>query len=91
MNNSKQLSLISKNKTKTEHGVQDCVHDVLSSLYNLRNIDFANQSAGYTVPFRVFMDKEEYPLKMKYLGKERKKVHGMGRYNTLKTKLKNFV
>jgi Protein of unknown function (DUF3108) len=71
-------------ETKTEHGVQDCVHDVLSSLYNLRNIDFANQSAGYTVPFRVFMDKEEYPLKMKYLGKERKKVHGMGRYNTLK-------
>ena len=71
-------------ETKTEHPVQDCVHDVLSSLYNLRNIDFANQQVGYTVPFRVFMDKEEFPLKMKYLGKDRKKVHGMGRYNTLK-------
>jgi hypothetical protein len=71
-------------ETKTEHTVKDCVHDVLSSLYNLRNIDFASQQAGYTVPFRIFMDKEEFPLKMKYLGKERKKVHGMGRYNTLK-------
>ena len=71
-------------ETKTEHNVQDCVHDILSSLYNLRNFDFASQQAGYTVPFRVFMDKEEFPLKMKYLGKDRKKVHGMGRYNTLK-------
>ena len=71
-------------ETKTEHNVQDCVHDVLSSLYNLRNYDFANQQSGYTVPFRVFMDKEEFPLKMKYMGKERKKVHNMGKYNTLK-------
>lgn len=71
-------------ETKTEHPVQDCVHDILSSLYNLRNYDFASQQVGYTIPFRVFMDKEEFPLKMKYLGKERKKVHNMGRYNTLK-------
>lgn len=71
-------------ETKTEHNVQDCVHDILSSLYNLRNFDFASQQAGYTVPFRVFMDKEEFPLKMKYMGKERKKVHNMGKYNTLK-------
>ncbi|MBL7804918.1 MAG: DUF3108 domain-containing protein [Saprospiraceae bacterium] len=70
---------------KTEHGVTDCVHDVLSSLYNLRTIDFASQAPGTAVPFRIFMDQEEFPLKMRYMGKDaRKKVYGMGRYNTLK-------
>jgi len=72
-------------ETKTEHPVKGCVHDVLSILYNLRNIDFAKQANGYTVPFSVFMDKEEYPLQLRYVGKEaRKKVYGMGRYKTLK-------
>jgi len=72
-------------ETKTEHAVKDCVHDVLSSLYNLRNVDFANQQSGYSLPFRIFMDKEEYPLKMKYMGKEsKKKIYGMGKYKTMK-------
>jgi Protein of unknown function (DUF3108). len=70
---------------KTEHSVQAECHDVLSSLYTLRNFDFGAQQDGYTMPFRIFMDKEEYPLKMKYLGKEpKKKVYKMGRYKTLK-------
>ncbi|MBX2891007.1 MAG: DUF3108 domain-containing protein [Saprospiraceae bacterium] len=74
-----------ESETKTEHTVQDCVHDVLSSLYNLRNVDFASQQPGYALPFRIFMDKEEYPLKMKYMGKEaKKKVYGMGKYDTMK-------
>lgn len=72
-------------ETKTEHPVKGCVHDVLSILYNLRNIDFASQQSGYAVPFTVFMDKEEFPLRLRYVGREaRKKVYGMGRYKTLK-------
>ena len=72
-------------ETKTDHGVQGCVHDVLSSLYHLRTIDFASRSSGYSVPFRIFMDKEEYPLNMKYMGSEpKKKVYGMGKYKTMK-------
>ena len=72
-------------ETKTEHNVQGCVHDVLSSLYNLRNYDVANQQTGYSIPFRIFMDKEEFPLKIKYAGKEaKKKVYGMGKYDTMK-------
>lgn len=72
-------------ETKSEHMVENCVHDVLSSLYNLRNYDFSNQQIGYSVPFRIFMDKEEFPLKMKYMGKDaKKKVYGMGKYATMK-------
>lgn len=72
-------------ETKTEHSVKDQVHDVLSSLYYLRNFDVASQSSGFAIPFRVFMDKEEFPLRLRYVGKEaRKKIHNMGRYKTLK-------
>ncbi|MBC7778060.1 MAG: DUF3108 domain-containing protein [Phycisphaerae bacterium] len=70
---------------KTEHTVKADCNDVLSSLYNLRNVDYGSQQAGYSVPFRIFMDKEEFPLKMNYLGKDSdKKVYKMGRYKTLK-------
>lgn len=72
-------------ETKTEHAVKGCVHDVLSSLYNLRNYDFSSQQSGYAIPFSIFMDKEEFPLRMKYMGKEtKKKVYGMGKYDTMK-------
>jgi len=72
-------------ETKTEHSVQDNVHDVLSIMYQLRNIDFGSQEPGYAIPFKVFMDKEEHPLKLRYTGKDgRKKVYSMGRYKTLK-------
>ena len=70
---------------KTEHKVLAECNDVLSSIYNLRNFDYGSQQAGYAVPFRVFMDKGEYPLKMNYLGREdNKKLYKMGRYKTLK-------
>ncbi|MEQ1743881.1 MAG: DUF3108 domain-containing protein [Saprospiraceae bacterium] len=72
-------------ETKTEHTVKENVHDILSSLYFLRTIDFASKNSGTEEPFRIFMDQDEFPLKMRYLGKEgRKKIRGMGRYNTLK-------
>ncbi|MCB0534565.1 MAG: DUF3108 domain-containing protein [Lewinellaceae bacterium] len=72
-------------ETKTEHNVKEQVHDILSSMYFLRTIDFTKRSKGSEEPFRIFMDKEEFPLKMRYLGKEsRKKVRGAGKFNTLK-------
>ncbi len=74
-----------ESETKTEHSVKEKVHDILSSLYFMRTIDFAGKNKGAEEPFRIFMDQEEFPLKMRYMGKEgRKKVRGMGRYNTLK-------
>ncbi|MDX2278823.1 MAG: DUF3108 domain-containing protein [Saprospiraceae bacterium] len=70
---------------KTEHNVTDCVHDILSSLYYLRNIDLTDPQSGNTVPFRIFMDQAEYPLKLRFKGRDgNKNVHGMGRYKVLK-------
>lgn len=72
-------------ETKTEHDVKSKVHDVLSTLFWLRTIDFAAKGTGTSESFSVFMDQEEFPLKMRYVGKnEKKSVHGMGKYKTLK-------
>lgn len=71
-------------ETKTEHDIKSDAHDVLSVLYYLRTLEFQDKKEGYAVPFTVFMDKEEFPLSMRYMGKDsRKKIHGMGRYRTL--------
>jgi Protein of unknown function (DUF3108) len=72
-------------ETKTEHNVQAKVHDVLSTMFYLRTIDFAAKGTNATENFSIFMDQAEYPLRMRYLGRSPKKnVHGMGKYKTLK-------
>ncbi len=72
-------------ETKTEHHTHSKVYDVLSTVYFLRTINFPIRGDGSTEQFTIFMDQEEYPLTMKYLGKEdRKSIHGMGKFNVLK-------
>ncbi len=72
-------------ETRSEHPVQERVFDVLSSLYFLRTLDFSDKPVGTEQPFRIFMDQEEYPLRLRYVGKEeKKKIRGLGRFNTLK-------
>ena len=65
--------------------VDACMHDVLSIVYHARNIKFDNYDSGDEFPIKIFMDKEVWPLKVKYKGKEsKKKIKGSGRFNTIK-------
>ena len=67
----------------TEYEVDNCIHDMLSIVYYFRNIDFDRMKAGSEFPIKIFLDKETYPLTVKYFGKEdRKKVKGQGRFQT---------
>lgn len=69
----------------TEYPIDNCMHDILSIIYYTRNIDFANLSNGGAFPIKIFMDKETWPLKVSYLGKEKdKKIKGFGKMNTIK-------
>ncbi|MBX2928091.1 MAG: DUF3108 domain-containing protein [Saprospiraceae bacterium] len=85
---SKATSLRGKTKdvaTTTDYTVNPCVHDILSIVYYARNLDFKNMKAGQNFPINIFIDKEEWPLKVSYQGKEEnKKIKGMGRFNTVK-------
>lgn len=64
--------------------VENCLHDMLSIIYHARNINFDNYDEGQVFPIEIFMDNTVYPLKMRYLGKEKeKKIKGTGKFNTV--------
>jgi len=67
-----------------EYTTGDCMHDIISIVYHLRNVDFAHMKKGDNIPIKLFMDKEIWPLKVNYRGKETgKKIKGLGKFNTL--------
>ena len=86
--NKKASSLRGKTKdvaTKKNYNLGECMHDMLSVIYYSRNIDFESYKEGEEFPVKIFMDKEFWPLNVKYKGKQsRKKVKGKGKFNTIK-------
>lgn len=86
--NKKASSLRGKTKdvaTKKNYNLGECMHDMLSVIYYSRNIDFESYKEGEEFPVKIFMDKEVWPLNVKYKGKQsRKKVKGKGKFNTIK-------
>lgn len=86
----KAFSLRGKSKETAEmvkYDIDPCMHDVLSMVYFLRNVDITNYKKGDALPLKIFMDKESWPLKMTYAGKEEDvKVKGLGRFNTIRVR-----
>ncbi|MCG8332029.1 MAG: DUF3108 domain-containing protein [Chitinophagales bacterium] len=84
----KAFSLRGKTKEQAEiqeYDLNGCMHDILSIIYYTRNLNYDAMSNGSIIPVKIFMDKEEWPLKVRYLGKEKKKkVKGLGVFNTIK-------
>jgi hypothetical protein len=56
---------------------------MLSSFYFARTIDFSNARIGEVFTIPTFVDGEEFPLKIRYLGKENLKSR-TGTYRCLK-------
>ena len=84
----KATSLRGKTKdvaTPTDYKVNPCAHDILSLLYYARNLNYKQMRSGQTIPVNIFIDKEEWNLKVSYLGKDdNKKVRNLGRFRTVK-------
>jgi len=59
------------------------VQDMISSYYYARTLDFSNAKKGDIFEFDSFVDGEVYPLKIKFLGREKVKIR-KGKYNALK-------
>jgi len=65
-----------------EFNMEHCMHDVLSAVYFMRNLNLDTAVPNSTYPVTVFMDRKEYPLDVRYLGREEnKKIKGLGRFN----------
>ena len=64
--------------------IAPCMHDMLSILYYARNLEFSNLKEGAVIPIKIFVDKDTWPLQVKYKGKSPgKHVKGLGKFNTL--------
>ena len=50
--------------------VPPCIQDVVSAIFYARNIDFSRLHPNDTIPFNMFLDRQVYPLYIRYLGKE---------------------
>jgi hypothetical protein len=48
----------------------DGTQDMISAFYSARNLDFGNAKEGDIFSLNCFIDKENWPLKIKYVGKE---------------------
>lgn len=63
--------------------VPEGIQDMLSSFYYARNLDFSKAKEGDVFTVNSFVDKEMWPLKIKYVGKEVIETD-IGRFRCLK-------
>ena len=63
-------------------------YDLISLFFNSRNLDFSNLKEGKIFPFSFVIDDEIYDLYYRFVGREEKKISGLGRFRTLKFAVK---
>ncbi|MFT3884303.1 MAG: DUF3108 domain-containing protein [Flavobacteriales bacterium] len=68
---------------KETHDTPPGVQDMISAFYFARTFDLSHVKEGDEFTVDLFMDDQNWPLKMKYIGKETVKLRN-GRYRTLK-------
>jgi hypothetical protein len=62
-----------------------CMHDLVSIFYYLRNLKVDNYKKGTILPMKLFIDEQTYAIKVRYEGKEAKKnIKELGTFNTVK-------
>ena len=91
LNQQQNRAIIERGRSKEkihdrkETAIDNCMHDILSIIYYARNLDYDSMEKGAEVPVKIFMDKEEWPLTVKYDGRDTsKKIKGLGKFKTIK-------
>ncbi|MCG8412312.1 MAG: DUF3108 domain-containing protein [Bacteroidales bacterium] len=64
--------------------IHPCTYDVISVLYQARNIDFSKCKKDEIIPMKILLDNEIHEVYVRYKGREVKKVRGVGKFNTIK-------
>jgi hypothetical protein len=62
----------------------ECAFDLLSMVYQARNIDFSKYQKGHKIPINLIVDGETHDLYIRYLGKENIKDRSGREYRCLK-------
>ena len=66
------------------HRLENCMQDMISNLYYMRNVNLKSMKKGDNVAVEMFFDKEVFPIKIGYAGMENKEIKELGKYRTLK-------
>jgi hypothetical protein len=66
------------------HPIESCMHDMLSTVYFLRNLNFIDFESVQKFPVKMFIDDEIYPIEISYEGKEKKSIKGFGDIDAIK-------
>jgi hypothetical protein len=70
--------------TQKDFDLSGCAHDVLSAIYFTRNMSFEGYKKGAVLPMRIFLDREEYNLRVQYMGNGHEvKVKGQGTFRSI--------
>ena len=64
--------------------IPECTYDVISVIYQARNIDFSKVKKDEQILFKILLDNELHDVYIRYKGKEVKKVRGVGKFNCIK-------
>ncbi len=67
-------------KERDTFSLSSCMHDMVSSIYYARNRPFEQMRPGTTFPVPIFVDKQEWPLKVVFEKVEVKKIKGLGKF-----------
>jgi hypothetical protein len=65
-------------------GGNPCIFDIVSLLYNSRHVDINSLKPGQLVPFAFAIDDKVYDIQYRYIGKETKRISGLGTFNSHK-------
>lgn len=66
--------------------VPPCIHDVISAVYNARNINFDKYRPEERIPFSMIIDDEVYNLSIRYMGREVIRTR-YGKFRAIRLKL----
>lgn len=62
----------------------ECTFDLLTLFYNARNMDLEALEQGVNHPVSFAIDEEIFDIYFRYIGREEKKIPGIGKFRTLK-------
>jgi len=82
----KAWSLTGKSRQSASLLAQDlptCMHDLISIFYYLRNSEVERYQPGDYIDTQMFFDREVFPIKVYYSGKEQKEVKNLAKLNTI--------
>jgi hypothetical protein len=71
-----------KETKQYSYNLSGCMHDLISIVYNIRNVNFEKLYEGQEIDVKVFIE-EEYPLKVQLREKNKEtRIHGLGKQMT---------